>query len=152
LANPGGLGDVPQQNVRSEPTLPLKEVMALAADRDLVARQYANDFQDVFEIGVPALTSIAPLEDAIIHCHLRLLAANPDSHIARRCGEAETVEASRRAADVLAGRLNADEFDAWLREDGHRRNPGTTADLVTASLFAALREGIIKWPITFNSR
>ncbi|MCS6850573.1 MAG: triphosphoribosyl-dephospho-CoA synthase, partial [Gemmataceae bacterium] len=35
------------------------------------------------------------------------------------------------------------DFDAWLRADGQRRNPGTTADLVAASLFAALRQGIL---------
>ena len=31
-------------------------------------------------------------------------------------------------------------FDRWLRADGHRRNPGTTADLVAATLFAAQRD------------
>ena len=45
-----------------------------------------------------------------------------------------------------AGREAIDEFDTWLRADGHRRNPGTTADLVAASLFVALREGIITMP------
>jgi len=35
------------------------------------------------------------------------------------------------------------EFDRWLRADGHRRNPGTTADLVAACLFAAIRERTI---------
>jgi triphosphoribosyl-dephospho-CoA synthase len=38
------------------------------------------------------------------------------------------------------------DLDFWLRCDGHLRNPGTTADLVTAGLFAALREGIIEAP------
>ena len=42
------------------------------------------------------------------------------------------------------------DFDAWLRADGHRRNPGTTADLVTASLFAALRDGMIAVPFRFH--
>jgi triphosphoribosyl-dephospho-CoA synthetase len=28
-----------------------------------------------------------------------------------------------------------------LRADGHRRNPGATADLIAAALFVALREG-----------
>ncbi|MFL5340930.1 MAG: triphosphoribosyl-dephospho-CoA synthase, partial [Gemmataceae bacterium] len=55
LANPGGLGSAPEQDVRAEPTVPLREIMALAADRDLIARQYANGFHDVFEIGVPSL-------------------------------------------------------------------------------------------------
>jgi triphosphoribosyl-dephospho-CoA synthase len=39
------------------------------------------------------------------------------------------------ASDRLA------ELDAWLRADGNRRNPGTTADLVAGCLSAALREG-----------
>ena len=39
-----------------------------------------------------------------------------------------------------AGRAAYDGFDRWLRADGHARNPGTTADLVTACLFVALRE------------
>ena len=38
------------------------------------------------------------------------------------------------------------EFDYWLRADGNRRNPGTTADLVAACLFAALRERLISIP------
>jgi triphosphoribosyl-dephospho-CoA synthase len=163
--NPGGLGEAPEQDVRSEPTLPLREVMALAANRDLIARQYANGFRDVFEIGVPALLSPslpasggegwgeggnASLESAIIHCHLRLLAANPDSHIARRCGTETAIEASRRAALVLDGAVALAKFDAWLRGDGHRCNPGSTADLVTACLFAALRDGKIPVPFRFH--
>src|SRR5207302_1526524 len=55
LAAPGGLGRAKDQDVVHAPTLPLRDVMALAADRDLVARQYANDFADVFDLGVPAL-------------------------------------------------------------------------------------------------
>ena len=38
-------------------------------------------------------------------------------------------------------------FDFWLRSDGHRRNPGTTADLVAAGLFVLLREGIMNGPL-----
>ncbi|MFN5467079.1 MAG: hypothetical protein ACK5AM_03065 [Pirellulaceae bacterium] len=29
-------------------------------------------------------------------------------------------------------------FDQWLRADGNRRNPGTTADLIAAALMVAL--------------
>src|SRR5262245_59868106 len=47
LVNPGGLGEAAEQDVRGEPTVPLRQAMALAADRDLVARQYANDFREV---------------------------------------------------------------------------------------------------------
>jgi triphosphoribosyl-dephospho-CoA synthase len=150
LANPSGLGDAPQQDVRREPTLPLREVMALAADRDSIARQYANGFCDVFEIGVSSFTGEdGPLESAIIQCHLRFMARLPDSHIVRRCGPEIGEEARRRAARALQGQESLDDLDSWLRGDGHRRNPGTSADLVAASLFVALRRGMINFPLRF---
>jgi triphosphoribosyl-dephospho-CoA synthase len=157
LANPSGLGKVEEQDINAEPTLPLREVMALAADRDLVARQYANGFREVFDEAVPALRRgidlTGCLEGAIVFCHLSLMARHPDSLIARKRGVAEAEEAGRRARAVLdagwpgaaAARLLA-EFDAWLRAEGRGRNPGTTADLVTAGLFVALREGIFALP------
>ena len=68
-------------------------------------------------------------------------------------------EASRRAAAVLdagwpdrpEGRELGEDLDAWLRADGHARNPGTTADLVTAALFVGLRDGTIVLPLRFES-
>ena len=45
-----------------------------------------------------------------------------------------------------SGRAAFAQLDSWLRAVSNQRNPGTTADLVTASLFAALREGIITVP------
>jgi triphosphoribosyl-dephospho-CoA synthase len=158
LAWPAGLGEVDEEDVRQEPVRNLREVMALAADRDLIARQYANGYGEVFNNGVPALqdglAQTCALEGAIISCHLHLLAKHPDSLIARKCGSDLAEDASRGARDVLhagwpdtaAGRLACVDFDAWLRGDGHRRNPGTTADLVAASLFVALRESIITLP------
>jgi triphosphoribosyl-dephospho-CoA synthase len=159
LANPGGLGRTPEQDVADEPTLPFRQIMALVADRDLVARQYADGFQTVFHEGMPALLrgreQTGYLEPAIILCHLYLLAEYPDSLIARKCGPAVAAEASRRAHVVLergwpgCGDEPLAEFDTWLTADGHRRNPGTTADLVAACLFVALREGHITWPAPF---
>jgi hypothetical protein len=45
-----------------------------------------------------------------------------------------------------AGRTLCELFGAWLRAEGHTRNPGATADLVCAGLFAALRDGTIALP------
>jgi triphosphoribosyl-dephospho-CoA synthase len=151
VAAPGGLGDAPEQDVREEPTQTLRQVMALAAERDLIARQYANGFAEVFEDGVPALLTglqrTGSIEGAIISAHLRLMADHPDTLIARKCGLAVAEEAARRARAVIdAGWWGLSRFDAWLREDGHRRNPGATADLLTASLFVALREELIPLP------
>ena len=155
LANPGGLGEAPEQDVREEPTLPLRQIMSLAADRDLIARQYANGFRDVFE-HVADLAH-EPLEAAIIFCHLRLLAELGDTHIARRCGAEISDKAKQRAKELLPlgwprskdWKSAFTAFDAWLRADGHRRNPGSTADLVAACLFVALRRGMIRFPLRF---
>jgi triphosphoribosyl-dephospho-CoA synthase len=157
LANPGGLGRADEQDVAGEPTVTLREAMALAAGRDLVARQYADGYRAVFEVGLPALREPArDWEAAVIGCHLRLLAEYPDSLIARKRGVAVAEEASRRARAVLdaGGVGNAAalaELDGWLRADGHARNPGTTADLVTACLFVGLRTGIIRMPLLVSA-
>jgi triphosphoribosyl-dephospho-CoA synthase len=161
LAAAGGLGRVAEQDIREEPTKSLREVMVLAAERDFIARQYANGFHEVLHDGVPALRrgleKTRSLENAIIYDHLHLLASYPDSLIVRKRGLAEAEEASSRARSVLAldwptggeSQQALNEFDGWLRADGHSRNPGTTADLVTACLFVLLREGTIDLPSQF---
>jgi triphosphoribosyl-dephospho-CoA synthase len=162
LAAPAGLGRVPEQDIEDEPTQTLRQVMALAAERDLVARQYANGFREVFDDGLSALRRglelASSLEGAIVFCHLQLMARHPDSLIARKRGLAEAEEAARRAQQVVeagwpgsaAGRTALADVDAWLRAAGRGRNAGTTADLVTASLFVALREGIMEVPSRYS--
>ena len=103
LANPSGLGHVAEQDVAEEPTQTLRQVMALAADRDLIAMQYVNGFAQVFKEGVPALRYAldrGALEGAVIACQLHLLARHPDSLIIRKRGPEEAAEVSRRAAQV----------------------------------------------------
>ena len=149
LAQPGGMGDAPKQDIADEPTLPLREIMKLAAERDMIALQYVNGFQDVFSrtVSIRGMTPpggelnlLPDWEGIVIECHLQWMAAFPDSLIARKRGLEEARESRRRAAKVLAGRQKIAALDAWLRAVGHERNPGTSADLVTASLFVALRE------------
>jgi triphosphoribosyl-dephospho-CoA synthase len=152
VANPGGLGESPEQDVRNEPTVTLLEAMKLAADRDMVARQYADGFADVFDFGTPAFLDafarFGCVEAAIIESQFRWLAEYPDSLIARKNGQAVAEDVRRRAAEVLRlggiatpeGRRAGVELDRHLRSDGNKLNPGTTADLITACLFVALRE------------
>ncbi|HSI59930.1 MAG TPA: triphosphoribosyl-dephospho-CoA synthase, partial [Ideonella sp.] len=55
LANPGGLGRADAQDVREAPSVTLREAMALAAGRDLIARQYLNGYAELFELGLHSL-------------------------------------------------------------------------------------------------
>ncbi|MCO6455858.1 MAG: triphosphoribosyl-dephospho-CoA synthase [Pirellulaceae bacterium] len=158
LAQPGGLGQSGELDVHGPPPASLLEAMRVAEDRDLVARQYTTNFATVLDQVVPWLvagrSSGWSLTESIIYTHVRLMEAYPDSLIARKCGP----EVARRAARMALAALDAGpppnpdyyaavaDLDFWLRSDGNRRNPGTTADLIAAGLFAALRQRLLPPP------
>jgi triphosphoribosyl-dephospho-CoA synthase len=158
LARPGGLGEVDAGDVAGDAPQDLIAAMRLAADRDMVARQYANNFADLFSTVVPclqrALGSGWSLLEVIVRVHVQVMSEFPDSLIARRRGTQVAAQAAAMAHRVLDSGLPGEEayergladLDFWLRADGHSRNPGTTADLVAAGLFVALRDGIMKPP------
>ena len=152
-ARPGGLGRATVEDVARAPTVNLREAMALAAERDAVAREYTTDFALTFETAVPTLVEARarglPWTDAAVEAYLALLETNPDTHIARKLGTAEATAVSRRAREVRAaggtqspaGRKAIAALDAELRDPRNRRNPGTTADLTCAALFVVILEG-----------
>jgi triphosphoribosyl-dephospho-CoA synthase len=162
LAKPGGLGSVGEGDVNSQEILPLLDAMALAKDRDLVARQWTNGFQQVLNETAPRiLNSIhggLSLTSAVVETHVWLMSEYPDSLIARKCGDELALQSSHLARQTLAAGPPEDEpfwravsdLDFWLRADGHKRNPGTTADLIAAALFALLREGQLKPPFDWS--
>ena len=155
LAQPGGLGETSEQDLNDEPSLCLLECMKLAAERDMIAAEYANGFREVLTSGqdwlreAAAITPSQPQQISLLA--VRLLAEFGDSLIARKCGRSlsDVVrEKARRLLDIgWPMRHDTQQeftaFDVFLREDGNRRNPGTTADLIAAILFAALREGLL---------
>lgn len=158
VAQPGGLGEVESMDVADEPPQDLLAAMRAAADRDLVAEQYATDFRLVLETLLPALVNGRSggwsLTDTIVHTHLATIAERGDSLIARKCGLEVSQKVAVLAKQVLDCGGPGDEnfyaaledFDFWLRSDGHRRNPGATADLLAAALFAGLRDNLLPPP------
>lgn len=158
IANPGGLGEAPAEDVRNEPTQTLREVMTLARDRDLIAAQYADGFHLVLGEMLPTFCDryqkCGVVERAIVELQLATLARWPDSLIARKQGMQRAEDVRQRANALFQhGEIDSQayrEFDAWLRADGHRRNPGTIADLIAATLYAALREGVVETSAAFE--
>jgi len=145
-ARPGGLGEAPEHDVRAPARVPLREAMAAAADRDSIASEYATGYEIVFDAGVPLLSDSLrdgiPTLDAIVSLHLGLLAARPDTLIARKAGAAAARAVSAAAREVRDGSRSLADFDASLRGPDNRLNPGTTADLVAATLLVALLSGV----------
>ena len=152
-ARPGGLGAAQAEDVAAAPTVSLREAMALAAERDSIAREYTNRFALTFEVGAPALQQARerglPWPEATVECFLGLMAAVPDTHIARKLGRGEAGRISGLAREVVkaggtgseAGRAALAALDAELRDARNTRNPGTTADLTCAALFVVIIEG-----------
>jgi triphosphoribosyl-dephospho-CoA synthase len=145
-AQPGGLGDAVEHDVRDPPRVTLREAMAVAAGRDSIASEYVSGYAIVFESGLPLLTDAlrdgASTLDAIVSLHVGLLATHVDTLIARKAGADAAGAVSRTASAVRDGSRTVEQLDADLRRDGHRLNPGTTADLVAATLLAAQLTGV----------
>ena len=158
-ANAGGLGEVEGMDVRGQAPDSLLEAMNCAKERDLIAAQYTNQFDDVLSVAAPKLRHSQDLgltqPNAIVRTHVELMSLYPDSLIARKCGIEVANESASRAAAVLAQESSGQEayvaalsdLDFWLRTDGHRRNPGTTADIIGASILVGLIEGWLEPPI-----
>jgi triphosphoribosyl-dephospho-CoA synthase len=148
-ANPGGLGRAPRHDVNAPAAVTLREAMAEAAERDRIARQYVTVYEDVFSLGLPALATARSRHGdspwSTLAVYLAFLAEIPDTHITRKF-DAATAEAVRREAagwrDAFASARDPEVFaDGLLRWDGELKsrgiNPGTSADLTVATLFAS---------------
>jgi len=141
--------------------------MRLAKDRDSIALKYCSDYRITFTLGYPALlkarAELRSWSDAVVQAFLTVLSEVPDTLIARKVGRERAEEVSRMAKETLdAGRPGSDDWkkaqanlDSYLRDDNNHLNPGTTTDLITASLFvlfiergceAFLSKGVTAWP------
>jgi triphosphoribosyl-dephospho-CoA synthase len=153
-ANPAGLGRAPRHDVNAPATATLREAMAEAADRDRIARQYVTAYEDIFLLGLPALTAARERQTdprwSTLVVYLTFLGAIPDTHILRKFGAA-TAEAIRREAadwrDAFTAARHPEgmtegllSWDAALKTRGI--NPGTSADLTVATLFASTLSSI----------
>lgn len=152
VANPGGMGSREQNDVSGLPPEDLIQAMAQVAEYDAVARQYTTGFADLFDRLLPwledELRKATSVLDAVCRLQLRWLAYEPDGLIVRKLGPVIAAEVQRLAslaqADVrahsgdLAQLDSYQQLDEFLRGDGHRRNPGTTADLIAATLLLRL--------------
>ena len=118
----------------------LLELMRLSLDHDIVAREWATDFERSFQLAgrLREMVSIYGLNDGVVRTFLEALAEVPDSLISAKFGKERAVEVSRMAIDALLdSTLNkAREMDCEL--NNRDMNPGSTADLIAASLFISL--------------
>jgi triphosphoribosyl-dephospho-CoA synthase len=149
LAAPAGLGRSERHDVFGPATASLLDAMTEASGRDRIARQYATSFSDIFDIGLPCFEAAVGRDvdprRATLATYLEFLSTFPDTHIIRKYGS-PTAERVRQTAAGFRRSLHAMEnpetlvpdlltWDAALKADSI--NPGTSADLTVAALFAS---------------
>lgn len=149
LASPGGLGEAAQYDVRDIPDVNLLTMMRSAQDRDRIAWQYANDFQDIMTFGLSryadAMIKWANPAWSATALYLAFLAHYPDTHVVRKYGEPFAEILRQEAFEFEQMHLAAEnpklvqkkllDWDASLKQRGI--NPGTSADLTVATLLVS---------------
>lgn len=145
-ARPGGLGKQEQHDVNNSPQISLLEAMQIAAEKDLVARQYVTGYADIYNVGIRALHLFDKrwnsVEWSAVACYLSFLTQFPDSHIRRKYGEKIARQVQEKALPLFErfknnknpvdSKTDLLEFDRELKDSNI--NPGTSADLTAVSL------------------
>jgi triphosphoribosyl-dephospho-CoA synthase len=146
LAEAGGMGKVEDQDINNTPTITLKQAMKIADKRDTIARQYTNNYDAIWCIGLPNLTKSIncgeTVEWATTFAYLIMLSKIPDTLISRKKGLAVSEKVSTNAHSLIKkikdnNKLSDSKIEVitWDNELKKKKlNPGTTADLTAATL------------------
>jgi triphosphoribosyl-dephospho-CoA synthase len=145
IANPAGLGVSERFDVHQPVDCNLLEAMQVAAPRDMVAQQYANNFANIIDGLVCYQQALALWQRpawAATAVHMHYMSQFLDTHIVRKFGETIAGMVKQEAVlhkDAFLKSYNPKNyqmqlmtFDAELKKRG--LNPGTTADLTVATL------------------
>jgi triphosphoribosyl-dephospho-CoA synthase len=155
LASPGGLGESEQQDVNKVPEVTLTQAMQIASKKDRIAQQYTNNYKDIFEIMVlmynRAFNRWGDQKWAVTAVFSGFLSQFPDSHIERKYGSQFTdfVFSKMKTLNDELMRAHRPEqtlamlydIDAEFKASGV--NPGTTADLIVATMLTIELERLL---------
>jgi triphosphoribosyl-dephospho-CoA synthase len=122
----------------------LLELMRLSSKHDIVAREWSTNYERSFRLAdrMAEKTKRWGLNDGVVRTFLEALAEVPDSLICAKFGAELAHQVSCRAGDALLddtlGRAHQLDRDLLAQDI----NPGSTADLIAASLFISLLRGL----------
>ena len=146
IISPGGLGFSEKYDVNQLPKISLHKAMEYSKKKDLIARQYCNGFEDIYNTGIPAYKKFynkwGKVNWALTGVYLTFLKKFNDSHIVRNKGRKTATNVRKEAQKYyffLKRNKNLNKikkkllfFDKKLKSK--RINPGTIADLTVATL------------------
>jgi triphosphoribosyl-dephospho-CoA synthase len=146
MAEAGGLSTKSDQDIHSVPSVTLFEAMKIAQDYDQIAQQYVTGYQFIWQCALrtlnAALESGQNIEWATTLAYLTLLSEAHDSLICRK-DSVEVAATVKEKATQFVFYMNKNSkidtylpqltvWDTELKQKG--LNPGSTADLVAATL------------------
>ena len=154
LASPGGLGSSDQQDVNETASVTLTQAMKIAGAKDRIALQYATDYQDIFNFLLlrynASLNRWGDRNWAAAAAYVDMLSQFPDSHIERKYGNQYSemvVEKMVKLSEELCKTDNPEQIkplffclDQELKL--YSINPGTTADMIVATVLSAFLEDL----------
>jgi len=154
LASPGGLGSSDQQDVKEHASVTLLEAMEIASAKDRIALQYATDYQDIFNFTVLRYTTNfnrwGDRNWAAVAVYADMLTHFPDSHIERKYGDQYSEMVAIKMAQLSEELYKTDNpeqikpllfcLDQEFKFYGI--NPGTTADMIVATVFTVFLEDL----------
>jgi triphosphoribosyl-dephospho-CoA synthase len=152
LASPGGLGNSNEQDVNNTASVTLFEAMKIASGKDRIALQYQTGYEDIFNFSVmrynAASNRLGDRNWAAVSVYADMLCHFPDSHIERKYGNQYTEMVAAKMAqlsDELSKTDNPEQLmpllyclDQELKL--YDVNPGTTADMIVATVLATFLE------------
>jgi len=161
LAQPGGLGKAPRLDVTDmkskqkilEEGISLFEVFKISSSWDSISSEWVSNYHIAFDVGYPffvrVLKEAKDVNVATVHTYLKILSEVPDTLISRKAGAEKARWVSIQAKRILEvgglttqkGRSSLIGFDRKLHDTAHKLNPGTTADITSATLAVAILNG-----------
>ncbi len=152
IANPKGIPSGVKYDVYSDESfrelfqdgINLARLAEISCERELIFCEWIGEYELSYKTfgRLYELINELPLEDAVVEAFLELLAEREDTLIMRKAGRGEAELVRKKAGEVLNGKLSPKEFDAFMREKGDLRNPGSLADIMAVSLSLLVLRGL----------
>jgi len=130
-AKTGGVGKLVKKD------LSFAELIKESAEKDRICEELSNGLSIIFADAIPWFekNKKKDVRKAIQKTYLFILSKYSDTLIEKKKGKAYAKTVSKKAGETLAGKTSIACFDEYLRTHGNAMNPGTTADLIAATIF-----------------
>jgi triphosphoribosyl-dephospho-CoA synthase len=162
LAQPGGLLPVDELDVRKETTLNeiqarkinVKEWMDVSKEANSVSYEYLSDYELTFEMGLSYISSLlddsgdVDINEAVLRLYLKFLSERLDTLVLGKFDTSTAEHVKTQAREILElyedndphAKARTDKFNSDLTAKSI--NPGMSADLTAATIYAALVLGL----------